>query len=467
MFLTQQRSPETAVSEERLFAQCEQEQFAHPLNSRPLSIVMGHNELFDPVPAAGERGRLCRHAVRRRRRAKPAGPGGSDQYAAVAGRATARMSTTIPSAYGHHRIRFYAQYQTEQLNMCVVCSNSRRIADTPGKVPTLVFLCGSGERGENGDGMFLAGPAAWMQREHALDEQCPVMVISPQCPGNHSWYEPEMTEVMVNFLAKLTADPRVDPDRVYLTGLSMGGGGTWSVAAAGVNYLAAATPICGPLTSPQTTAATLKALPLWVVCGGNDGRFTQGSRAMVEALRKVGGNVIYSEPAGLDHGIWPNVYSKMEFYQWLVSHTRGQPSQSLFSDEQLLKLASAPPDTQTNQVERDFGIFAPHWQIMNWNRQGHPGNAGQMRGYNRVFAVRPLNASTPCKMETIWTIPPDKHARLKFIAGCGLSDRDFSIKADGKEVFVQRMDAAAVADGWVDRSIDLAPGAASRAISRY
>jgi len=373
---------------------------------------------------------------------------------------TTRLSQPIPTEYGHYRLRFYTQYHDESLNMCVVCSNSHLIANTPGKVGVLVFLCGMGCGGDDGRQEFESAPSGYMQRTPLLDQACPVLLVSPQYPAKHKggWYEPEMIEVMVHFLDTLVKDPRIDPDRVYLTGLSMGGGGTWSLAAAGTKYLAAAAPLCPRVTSPETVIPAVKDLPIWLIVGSKDGPFLTGCHTMLEGLRKEQADVRYTEIPGAQHAIWPIIYSKPEFYEWLLTHTRGKPASRIYSDAELMKIAAEPlKDPLTQKVEHDFASFAPYWQILNWNKDLQPGLQDQINGYSHVFSAGPLNATTPCLMQTTWKIPADRHARLHIVAGLvAKEDWQLVVNVAGQEVLATAVNAATAPDGWLDKTIDLA-----------
>jgi hypothetical protein len=318
-------------------------------------------------------------------------------------------------------------------------------------------MCGIGERGDDGDGMFYCGPSGWMQREQLLDDDLPVMVVSPQCPPNHLWYDPEMTDVIVRFLDVLVKDPRVDPDRLYITGMSMGGGGTVSVAAAGAKYFAAAAPLCPPFTPPDSVIPDLKDLPVWMIVGSDDGRFTEGAHTMADALRKEQANFLFTEIPGAGHVIWPNIYTKLEFYDWFLTHTRGQPQARTYSSAELMKIASDPVgDAQTQLVEHDFSLFAPYWQIINWSRQFDPGLHPDLIGKKNVFSAPPLNATTNCMMETTWTLPANQQSQLEIVAGrAPREDWQLIVNIDGKQIFSAPIDHTTAPEGWTTQKIDL------------
>jgi len=144
-----------------------------------------------------------------------------------------RLSSPLPTDAGHFKLRYFVTIQGKPRDLCLVVSNSKKIAQTKGKVPVLIFLHGSDERGSNGDLVFVNGPSAVMMRDPALNDSMPMMIVSPQVPIGLALGGPRMgPESMVQLVDILAADPRVDPDRIYLTGVSMGGRGTWVIAAA-------------------------------------------------------------------------------------------------------------------------------------------------------------------------------------------------------------------------------------------
>ena len=118
-----------------------------------------------------------------------------------------------------------------------------------------------------------------------------------------------------------------DPDRVYLTGLSMGGFGTWETATEYPERFAAIAPICGG--GRPYTAARLKKLPTWVFHGEKDPVVPiKRSEEMVDALKKAGGDVKFTRYPEAGHDSWTETYNNPELYEWFLKHQRGQKAES-------------------------------------------------------------------------------------------------------------------------------------------
>ncbi len=179
--------------------------------------------------------------------------------------------------------------------------------------PVLLFLHGSGERGDNLDLVKTHGPPKLI----SAGKQFPFIVVSPQCPNGRWWEAVELATLLDEIVEKY----KVDQDRIYLTGLSMGGFGTWSLAAYQPNRFAAIVPICGG--GEVYWSDTLAHIPVWAFHGAKDsGVPPERSKQMVEALKKDGGNpklTIYPE-AG--HDSWTEAYNTPELYEWLLQQKR-------------------------------------------------------------------------------------------------------------------------------------------------
>lgn len=175
--------------------------------------------------------------------------------------------------------------------------------------PLMLFLHGAGERGTDLDLVKVHGPPKIVDSKPDF----PFIVASPQCPLKQRWH----AEQLIQLIDALSKDYRVDPKRIYVTGLSMGGFGTWSLCAAYPGRFAAAVPICGG--GNVEDAAKLKSLPLWVFHGAKDGVVTPDrSESMVKAVEAAGGKpkfTVYPEAA---HDSWTETYNNQALYDWLL-----------------------------------------------------------------------------------------------------------------------------------------------------
>jgi predicted peptidase len=144
----------------------------------------------------------------------------------------------------------------------------------------------------------------------------PFIVVSPQSP-RRGW----SPESLAALLDEIVLNYQVDRDRVYLTGLSMGGYGTWTLAAAYPEKFAAIAPICGG-GSPED-AARLKGLPIWVFHGAKDKAVPlERSEEMVKAIEDSGGKVKFTVYPDAEHDSWTATYDNPELYQWLLEQKR-------------------------------------------------------------------------------------------------------------------------------------------------
>jgi len=183
------------------------------------------------------------------------------------------------------------------------------------KWPLIFFLHGAGERGSDVNKVKVHGPPKIVEKR----KDFPFIVLSPQCPEN-AWWDPYL---LLPLLDEVQSRYRVDPDRVYLTGLSMGGFGTWELASRAPGRFAAIAPICGG--GSPALARRLRDLPVWVFHGDKDPVVPVSmSDEMVEALKKAGADVRYTRYEGLQHDSWTKTYENEELYTWFLSHRRGE-----------------------------------------------------------------------------------------------------------------------------------------------
>lgn len=183
--------------------------------------------------------------------------------------------------------------------------------ETQKQWPIILFLHGSGERGANLEDVKKHGIPKIVEERSDF----PFIAISPQCPPNQEWSVPLLSIL----LDKVLSSYHIDQDRVYLTGLSMGGNGAWSLAEAQPHRFAAVTPICG--VGNRVNAINMKELPVWVFHGAQDNVVPLNeSAAMVNALRFCNGNVKFTVYQDAGHDSWTQTYNNQALYDWFLQH---------------------------------------------------------------------------------------------------------------------------------------------------
>lgn len=180
--------------------------------------------------------------------------------------------------------------------------------------PVILFLHGAGERGTDPSPLAELGPLAYA-RAHA---DFPFLVAAPLCPPQQGW-SPDLVIALLDVLVETYP---VDTDRVYLTGFSMGGWGTWETAIDFPDRFAAIAPLCGR-TIPLL-AFRLWQMPVWVFHGAQDDVVpVHGSREMITVLREMGNpKVQYTEYPDLGHDVWTMTYRDPALYAWFLQHRR-------------------------------------------------------------------------------------------------------------------------------------------------
>ncbi len=191
--------------------------------------------------------------------------------------------------------------------------------------PLILFLHGAGERGTDIWKVAVHGPP----KNVATHPDFPFIVVSPQCPDGQIWSK----ETLLALLDEVIEKYAVDKQRVYLTGLSMGGYGTWDLGLSGPERFAAMAPICGGgelitllLSSGQKSTA-LKSLGIWAFHGAKDPVVPlHESERMIDFVKKAGASearlTVYPEAT---HDAWTETYNNPELYEWFLKHRREAP----------------------------------------------------------------------------------------------------------------------------------------------
>lgn len=203
------------------------------------------------------------------------------------------------------------------------------------KPPVIVFLHGSGERGDDNTAQTKNGIRLFIAQD---SDKFPAVVVVPQCRVDTRWTEPAMEAMVMKALEQTMTEFNGDPERVYLTGLSMGGYGTWHLAKKYPNQWAALAPVCGGIvrnsapqtpppadaTNPYSAMVTAVApIPSWIFHGDADGSVpVSESRQMAAILYARKANVHYTEYPGVGHNSWDYAYKEPDLFKWLFTQKR-------------------------------------------------------------------------------------------------------------------------------------------------
>ena len=183
-----------------------------------------------------------------------------------------------------------------------------------GQFPLIVFLHGTEQRGD--DPQLLKSVAALTIVD--VDGTLPFIAVFPQCPRDAHW----SPEALIAMLGTIEESLRIDHDRVYLTGFSLGGFGVWQTAAAFPDVFAAIAPVCG--MSDISDVPRLRDIPVWAFHGALDQNVPLAeSEKMTAALRDIGGNVRLTVYPDFAHDCWSITYRDSRLYLWFLSQRRG------------------------------------------------------------------------------------------------------------------------------------------------
>lgn len=182
-------------------------------------------------------------------------------------------------------------------------------------IPLIVFLHGSGERGTDLEKVKAHSPFSY---RHLIPE--PVAILAPQCPPD-TWWD---TEAVYHLIREIQSKYNIDASRIYLTGLSMGGWGTWKLSNEHPEMFAAVVPVCAP--SDRWMRATIhryKGLPIKIFHGGNDDIVNPvNSIEIYQALKKINPDVSLTIFPDDNHNSWDSTYSDPKLYEWMLSQKK-------------------------------------------------------------------------------------------------------------------------------------------------
>ena len=207
------------------------------------------------------------------------------------------------------------------------------------RYPVHLFLHGSGERGNDNSSQLTHGGKLFLKKENR--EKYNSWVIFPQCSKNDRW--PSLSSdqwdksfnnnnskpnkslgLVIRLMDKFIEKNQVDKQRIYLSGLSMGGMGTFEILFRRPNMFAAATPICGN-GIPQLAKLYADKVPLWIFHGSDDNVVSpKYSLAMAKAIIEAGGSPKMTLYENTGHGSWNNAFEEKDFLKWIHSKSNKQ-----------------------------------------------------------------------------------------------------------------------------------------------
>ena len=188
--------------------------------------------------------------------------------------------------------------------------------DSKKEFPLIVFLHGAGERGTDLSKVVTHGPLQYIKAGSEIN----AVILAPQCPEDVYWQPHEIAALV----KKVIKENRIDSNRVYLTGLSMGGYGVWATGGEYPELFAALAPVCGAIYRPiYRNISHIKNMPIWVFHGAlDDVVLPENSNNMVKALKEAGSDVKYTIYPFANHNSWTETYNNPEFYDWLLSQKK-------------------------------------------------------------------------------------------------------------------------------------------------
>lgn len=230
------------------------------------------------------------------------------------------IATTLVRAEDERQsARHFEKIITQTVSLNYLLYLPEGYAEAPAKSwPLVLFLHGAGERGTDLEKVKIHG----IPKLIAEGKEFPFIAVSPQCPDGIWWDHASTQAALYELILEMQQEYRVDPKRIYLTGLSMGGFGTWALATAHPELFAAIAPICGG-GQPFRAKQHLRNTPVWIFHGEKDTVVDpQLSKDMYDALKSVEADVQLTLYPEAGHDSWTATYNNPEFYEWMLKQRR-------------------------------------------------------------------------------------------------------------------------------------------------
>ena len=275
-----------------------------------------------------------------------------------------------------YKFQIYVPEDFHQPSAKSAAAGSKSKATKPDEQPPIIlFLHGRGERGSEGMWQTQIGLPQQL-RDHP--ERWPFIVVMPQCPFRHFWTDPDMLQMAISTLNQETREFHADPDRTYLTGLSLGGYGAWELAkdyprrwaaiaisSSGIFWSYAPDRWREVSTLPAEYARRIGRTPVWLFHGLEDTTVVpRQSELMFEALKAENGHVRLWDYQGLHHDCWTRAFNEPELPRWLLSHRLSHAAQLPPLAERItvplhppaLKLPVAIIDTYVGEYRDSYNV---------------------------------------------------------------------------------------------------------------
>ncbi|MFP4549059.1 MAG: prolyl oligopeptidase family serine peptidase [Fidelibacterota bacterium] len=226
------------------------------------------------------------------------------------------MKSNFPTDPGQHTAGLETKIKKE-INIDYLIHLPKNYKEKGQAFPLMIFLHGAGERGNDPEKVKMWGPPKIAEQ----DKNFPYVLISPQCPEGDWWSSFTQLENLHTLINTITDEYNIDRSRIYLTGLSMGGYGTWALACEYPELFAAIAPICGG-GQPRLTRK-ITNIPTWVFHGAKDEVVPiSESEEMVEALENHGGTVKFTVFPNATHNSWSRAYNETDLLKWFLYHKK-------------------------------------------------------------------------------------------------------------------------------------------------
>jgi poly(3-hydroxybutyrate) depolymerase len=303
--------------------------------------------------------------------------------------------------------------------------------------PVILFLHGSGERGSDGLDQTQVGLPAAIR---AHPERWPFVVVMPQVPYNHHWWtDPDIMAMAMGALNSASKEFHGDPQRTYITGLSLGGYGTWEIAKTHPGRFAAIAVMAGGVywsyapqrwrdtTLPAEYAQRIGKTPVWLFHGTDDTVvMPKQSVLMYEALKAAGGTVRLWEYSGVRHGVWDKGYGDPELPRWLLSQSLAQVGAAPPSAERrLIPIHPVPAKVNPAIYDEYAGEYRDGNQLMaTIFRRGD--DLMQKNGQGEILELLPESSST-------FFYPSGSNTRISFERDASGQVKDLVYRDDRHE----------------------------------